>query len=40
MDWLYFHELHNMAKSGKKKDRIPQPFFDLGLETGGINYYK
>ncbi len=31
MDWMQFQELRNMAKSGKKKDRMPQPFFDLFL---------
>jgi diketogulonate reductase-like aldo/keto reductase len=32
MAWLQFHELHNMAKSGKnKKERITQPYFDLFL---------
>ncbi len=31
MDWMKFHELHNIAKSGKKIDRVPQPFFDLFL---------
>ena len=31
MDWAQFDELKKMAKSGKKKDKMPQPFFDLFL---------
>jgi hypothetical protein len=31
MDWTQFRELCNMAKSGKMKDRMLQPFFGIFL---------
>ncbi len=44
MDWTQFCELCNMAKSGRMKDRMPQPFFICffcsGLETGRSNWHK